>query len=296
MQEAVHSEMTQVTEKALNHSKRGNCLSTARSFRCLKFVLFALSFVICSGCRTVPFTGRKQLLFLSEAQEIAMGRDAYAEVLQAERRSSDQRLQQIVNRVGGRIATVASKPEYDWEFTLLESSKQNAFCLPGGKVAVYEGILPVCHNEAGLAVVMSHEVAHAIARHGGERISQEMRLRSLGGVLSYAMQGQSQASQELIMRAYGIGSNVGLVLPHSRRHELEADQIGVLLMARAGYDPSEAPRFWVRFGQVQTGAPPEWLSTHPSDARRASDLEALLPQARQEYDNVPVRIGLGEVL
>jgi metalloendopeptidase OMA1, mitochondrial len=259
------------------------------------FLLIAI--LLLAGCRSVPYTGRKQMLFLPESQEIAMGQQAFAEVLATEQPSNDVRMSQIVERVGGRIAQVASKPEYQWEFRLLANQKQNAFCLPGGKVAVYDGIIPICHNEAGLAVVMSHEIAHAIARHGGERMSQEFRLKTLQGFLGYAFQDQSQASRDLILRAYGVGTNLGLVLPHSRRHELEADQIGVLLMARAGYDPNEAPRFWIRFGEYgKSSAPPEWMSTHPSDARRASDLQAMLPQAMNEYNMVPIRVGLGEQL
>jgi predicted Zn-dependent protease len=164
-------------------------------------------------------------------------------------------------------------------------------------VAVYEGIIPVCHNEAGLAVVMSHEIAHAIARHGGERMSTDFQLKTVGGLVGNVFQQQSQMTRDMFMQAYGVGTNLGVVLPHSRKHELEADQIGVMLMARAGYDPNEAPKFWVRFGEVNRGSQPtEWMSTHPSDARRAGDLQAMMPQAMNEYNLAPHKLGLGEAL
>jgi predicted Zn-dependent protease len=250
-----------------------------------------------AGCKSVPMTGRKQLMLIPETQEITMGRDAFQEVLTTERPSPNPRLQALVERVGHRIASAANRNDYQWEFRLLQSTKQNAFCLPGGKVAVYEGILPVCQNEAGLAVVMSHEVAHALARHGGERMSQQSAVQGAGAMLGYALKGSSPMGRDLVMRAYGVTTNLGVVLPHSRQHELEADRIGVMLMSAAGYDPGEAPRFWARFGQsASQSSPPEWLSTHPSDQRRASDLEALLPQALLAYNASASRIGTGEIL
>lgn len=250
-----------------------------------------------SGCRSTPMTGRSQLMLIPETQEIAMGQQAFSEVLSQEKLSGNSRFQQMVERVGGRIAAASGRADYQWEFRLLSSPTQNAFCLPGGKVAVYEGILPICQNEAGLAVVMSHEVAHALARHGGERMSQETGLKTIGSVVGYAMKGRSELSRDLVLRAYGAGTQFGVVLPHSRKHELEADRIGVMLMASAGYDPSEAPKFWTRFGDAAKQAnPPEWMSTHPSDSRRAAELVALLPQAQSSYDQSANRVGTGEIL
>jgi predicted Zn-dependent protease len=201
----------------------------------------------------------------------------------------------MVQRVGQRIAAVSGRPDYQWEFKLFASPEQNALCLPGGKVAVYEGILPICQNEAGLAVVMSHEVAHALARHGGERMSQRYVIDGTQSLGSYVIEGRWPEQHAAIMKAYGLGTQYGIVLPYSRSHESEADHIGLLLMARAGYDPSEAPRFWTRFGQSHAGSQPaEFLSTHPNDEHRAEALIKLMPEANQLYQAAVTRFGLGE--
>ncbi|MCY2975945.1 MAG: M48 family metallopeptidase [Planctomycetota bacterium] len=251
------------------------------------------------GCKSAPMTGRKQLLLLPESQEIAMGQQEFGQILQEEPISQDQRLSAMVHRVGTRLAAVAGKPNYQWDFRLLQSETPNAFCLPGGKVAVYDGILPVCQTEAGLAVVMSHEISHAIARHGGERMSQKMGVNAVQTALDYTFSGTSGATQGLVRSAYGAASQYGVILPYSRKHESEADLMGIQLMARAGYDPSEAPRFWSRFGQIAASSsqkPPEWLSTHPSDQRRSTDLAAALPNADMIYQTTPARYGMGEAI
>ena len=179
-----------------------------------------------------------------------------------------------------------------------ESRAERAFLLPGGKIVVYEGILPVCQNEAGLAVVMSHEVAHVLARHGGERMSQQVAVNGAQQLMGVLTRNSEQVSRELWMRAYGMATSYGVLLPYSRKHEMEADHIGLLLMSQAGYDPSEAPRFWTRFAAASTGAmkPPEFMSTHPSDTRRASELEKLLPGALDSYRQVDNPVGLGQVI
>lgn len=226
-----------------------------------------------------------------------MGLTAYEETLAEEPLSQDQKIIEMVNRVGQRIAAVADKPEYDWEFRVIAKDVMNAFALPGGKVAVYEGILPICQDEAGLAVVMSHEVAHAIARHGGERMSHEMGVKGLGGIVKTVSQRKtSEATTEKVMQAYGAASKYGVILPYSRKHESEADAIGLILMAKAGYDPSVAPEFWERFSSQNGEKPPEWLSTHPADARRAADLRALLPEAMKYYEAASQQLGMGEVI
>ena len=215
--------------------------------------LLALSLPSCGcvfGCRSAPYTGRSQLIFVPEQQEIAMGQTAFADVLAKEPISQNMRFQQIVERVGMRIAGVSGRTDYQWETKVIASQAQNAFCLPGGKIVVYEGILPICQNEAGLAVVMSHEVAHVLARHGGERMSQSAAVNGAQTVVGMVMRNQEQVNRDIVMRAYGLGSQYGLILPYSRKHELEADQIGLTLMAQAGYDPSEGPRFWKRFVQL----------------------------------------------
>ncbi|MCI0361171.1 MAG: M48 family metallopeptidase [Planctomycetaceae bacterium] len=255
-----------------------------------------------AGCRSAPVTGRPQMLLLPETQEVSMGLASYQDIVAKEPASTSQAYVDMVERVGQRIAAVAGKPDYHWEFRVIASDVQNAFCLPGGKVAVYEGILPICESEAGLAVVMSHEVAHALARHGGERMSQSLAVDGVKQAVSYATQKQEQTRREILLKAYGVASEYGVILPYSRKHESEADHIGLMLMAKAGYDPSEAPRFWERFAlseqtRAQQGDKPlEFLSTHPSDARRASDLTAHLPEAMKLYVSAPTRYGMGEGL
>ncbi len=251
----------------------------------------------CCGCKTAPLTGRRQMMFYPEGTEVSMGQQSFADVVSKETASTNSRYQQIVERVGLRIAAVCERNDYQWETRVLASEDQNAFCLPGGKIVVYEGILPVCQNEAGLAVVMSHEVAHVLARHGGERMSQTAAVNVVQTGVGYALRNKEQVAKDLWMRAYGAGTNYGFLLPYSRKHESEADHIGVMLMAKAGYDPAEAPRFWTRFAAAGKSAkPPEFLSTHPADARRASDLEKLLPQALEGYRQATSQVGQGELI
>ena len=253
--------------------------------------------LIALGCRTAPITGRKQLLLLPETQEVSMGIAAYNEVLAEERPSTNAQYIEMVNRVGQRIARAANRPDYQWQFHVIASPQQNAFALPGGKVAVYEGIMPICASEGGLAVVMSHEVAHALARHGGERMSQGIVVNSVESTVGYVMRNREAVERERVLKAYGIASKYGFVLPYSRKHELEADHMGLMLMAQAGYDPREAPRFWERFAASHTGeSPPEFLSTHPADLRRATELQNLLADALTEYEQNPQRYGSGEPL
>ena len=251
--------------------------------------------LLAPGCQQVPLTNRKQLLLSSEASENEMGMTAYQEVLKSEPLTENQKAVEIVRRVGQRIAAVANRPDLEWEFNVIESETQNAFCLPGGKVAVYTGLLPVCKNEAGLAVVMSHEVAHAIARHGGERMTYQTAQNLGKSAVGYVTRKQDEQKQKIVLTAYGAASEYGVILPYSRKHEMEADQIGVMLMARAGYDPSEAPVFWERFSATKTGAAPmEFMSTHPSDAHRAAALRELLPEAMSDYNKAAAQLGLGE--
>jgi metalloendopeptidase OMA1, mitochondrial len=253
--------------------------------------------LITTGCQQVPVTQRKQLLVTSEAKENEMGLTAYQEVLKSEPLTKNERAVEMVRRVGQRIADVANRPDFEWEFNVIESETQNAFCLPGGKVAVYAGLLPLCENEAGLAVVMSHEVAHAIARHGGERMTYQTAQNLGKSAVGYVMQNQEEQKQKIVLTAYGAASQYGVILPYSRKHELEADHIGILLMAKAGYDPSEAPLFWDRFsGSKQGAAPMEFMSTHPSDATRAAALRELLPEAMKRYEAAEQKHGLGEAI
>ncbi len=248
------------------------------------------------GCRAAPMTGRRQLILMPESQEISLGLQAFDEVVAQQPASQNVALSQLVNRVGQRIAATSDRTDLDWEFRLIASSEQNAFCLPGGKVAVYEGILPVCENEAGLAVVMSHEIAHALARHGGERMSQNMVNDTAKSVVGRISRNKVPDRAELLMQAYGVASEYGVLLPYSRKQESEADEIGVLLMAQAGYEPNEAPRFWKRFRVEGGDQPPEFLSTHPSDERRAADLMALMGEASRRYNAAEQKYGRGKTI
>ncbi len=255
-----------------------------------------LAGTLCCGCRTVPQTQRKQILFLPESQEITLGAQAFTQATSESPESTNAAMAAVVRRVGERIAEHADRPDYNWEFKLLASPEKNAFCLPGGKVAIHEGILPVCENEGGLAVVMSHEVAHALARHGGERMSQNMASAGVQQVVGRLAKKHVPTQEELLLQAYGVGSQYLVLLPYSRKQESEADHIGLMLMSKAGYDPAEAPKFWGRFSQIKEGDQPlEFMSTHPSDERRQRDLLARLDEANSLYVKSP-KLGVGQNL
>lgn len=247
--------------------------------------LFAALFLL-SACPKVPVTGRHSLILLPESQEMDLGADAYRETLSKAKVSTDAAQTALIRKVGARLAQVSDRPDFAWEYTLVEEPKTvNAFCLPGGKVAVYTGILPVTQSEAGLAVVMGHEIAHAIARHGAERISQGLLLSLGQETLAVALRKRPTETRNAILQAFGLGATIGAVLPFGRYQESEADRIGLMYMARAGYDPREAVSFWKRMEAVGGGkAPPPFLSTHPSHETRAADLERWMPEALALYE------------
>ena len=220
---------------------------------------------------------------MSQAEEAALGLSAYQEVLSESRVITSGRSAERVLSIGRRIAAVSQDPGFEWEFTLIDSAEMNAFCLPGGKVAVYTGILPVTANDDGLAVVMGHEIAHAIARHGAERMAHQ-RLAQYGQIaLGMSMRDYDYDTQRTVMGAFGLGAQFGVVLPFSRTQESEADHIGLIFAARACFDPNEAPKVWQRMSEQSKSAhPPEFLSTHPSNARRIEELAALIPEAMAE--------------
>jgi len=259
-------------------------------------LVLAGSLLLLTACQQAPITGRRQLILISPEQEMELGTAAYREVIEKSKLSKDQRLLAILRRVGERIAAKAHEPDYQWEFNLIESDQANAFALPGGKVAVYTGILPVCRNEAGLAAVIAHEVGHVLARHGAERISQGMVVDLVGTGIEYGIRGADPQARAGIMVAYGAGATLGLLLPYSRKHESEADEIGIRLMARAGYDPAEAVALWERMARLEKERPPEFLSTHPDPGRRAARLRALLGRMRMLYEGQPEKYGSGERL
>lgn len=253
--------------------------------RKLSLVTVVLMLIALWSCATAPVTGRTQLQLISADQEIALGAKAYAEMLSQAKLSQDPELKAMVNRMGRRIAEVANRPDYQWEFRVIDDDKTaNAFALPGGKVAVYTGLLPYTKTESGLAFVMAHEVAHAIARHGGERMSQQLLLQLGQEGLNLAVGSQSQIAVEAINQAYGVVATVGVMLPFSRAQESEADHIGLIFMARAGYDPREAPNFFESMKAARKGgSPPAFLSTHPADEARLKQLRELIPIAMNYY-------------
>ena len=260
----------------------------------LAAALLALSAVI-AACAHVEGTNRSQLLLTSAAQENQLGAEAYAEVKQQEKACTDPETIALVERVGKRLAAVAPDRDFKYEFVVLESDTINAFCLPGGKVAVYTGILPYCQNEAGLAAVLGHEIGHAIARHGGERMSQGMAAQIGGQTLAAVLQakGVDPTNTNLAMTAFGLGAQVGVMLPFSRSHELEADYLGLTYMAKAGYDPQEAVAFWKRFATLSSGGTPAFLSTHPQSGDRAHDLADKMGEAKKLYAKAKEKYGTG---
>ncbi len=233
---------------------------------------------------TVPVTGRSQLMLLPEGTEVEMGLTAYREVLSKGKVSADSTLNAQVTRVGRRIAEATGK-NYQWEFRVLEDKQANAFCLPGGKVAVYTGILPLTQDDAGLAAVLGHEVSHAIARHGGERVSQGLLVQTGLAATQVALARNDPRMVQSVTSLLGAGAAVGLLLPWSRAQESEADHLGLVYMAKAGYHPSAARDLWVRMAQAERsqGRPLEFLSTHPAPETRIRQIEGWIPEALQYY-------------
>ncbi|MDP2645506.1 MAG: M48 family metallopeptidase [Desulfobacterales bacterium] len=265
-----------------------------KSFRtcCLIFWSVLLLF---SSCTTVPITGRSQLNLIPGSTILSMSSEQYGQFLKKNKKSSDKTQTEQVERVGRKIQQAVERyyterglagelKNYAWEFNLMEGKEVNAWCLPGGKVVVYTGILPVAANEAGLAVIMGHEIAHAIAAHGNERMSQGMAFQFGGMALSTALATKPAETQQLWMTAFGLGAQYGLLLPYSRLHESEADHLGLIFMTMAGYDPGEAAAFWGRMAKKKDGkAPPEFLSTHPSDETRIQKIKSLIPEVKERY-------------
>ncbi|MBU9888460.1 MAG: M48 family metallopeptidase [Candidatus Omnitrophica bacterium] len=259
-----------------------------------KTFLCAVAFCLL-GCSTVPITGRRQLSFIPQGELLALSDQSYREVLSKATVVNNPATANAVSVVGGRVAASAEAfmrdsgmenelKNYRWEFKVIQDDKTvNAFCMPGGKIVVYTGILPVTQDANGLAAVMSHEVAHAIANHGGERMSQQLVLQAGGLGLSQLMKSKPAQARDILLQVYGAGSQYGVLLPYSRSHESEADRIGLILMARAGYDPRTAVSFWERMNRIGGAKPPEILSTHPATSRRIADIQKHLPEALTYY-------------
>lgn len=244
--------------------------------------------MLLAGCETVPETGRRQINFLSDEQELQMGVSAFKDIRSQQKVSDDKIKTEAINRVGYRIAEAVGDDvkNAEWEFVLFEDDSPNAFALPGGKVGVNTGLFDVAESDDELAVVMGHEIAHVTASHGAERYSRNM-LAALGGVaVGVAVSGEDSSTRNLALAAYGLGASVGVMLPYSRLNESEADEIGLIYAARAGYDPRAAVRFWTRMKDAaeKSGKTPEWLSTHPSDDTRIERIEEMLPRMIEIYE------------
>src|ERR1043166_2556388 len=246
----------------------------------------------CSSEKFVnPETGRKSHVALSTQQESALGLQSYQQVLaQSQSITSGPELE-IVKRVAGRLATATGKAGqgFDWKVSLIRDEKVNAFCLPGGKIVVYSGILPVAQNEAALAAVLGHEMAHATSRHGAQRLLQQNLAQTAMTGIALSIADMDYDRQRAVMGALGAGAQFGILMPFSRDHESEADHIGLTYMARAGYDPRESVRLWKRMDESSGRQPPEFLSTHPSHGTRIQQLEAWMPQALEEYNRATAR-------
>jgi predicted Zn-dependent protease len=232
-----------------------------------------------------PETGRASHVGISTQQEAALGLQTYEQVLaQSQTISSGPEVEEV-KRVAGRLATATGKAgqDFDWKVSLIQDNKQNAFCLPGGKIVVYTGIIPVTQSEAGLATVLGHEMAHATSRHGAQRVLQQNLAQTAMTGIAVSLSDMDYDKQRAVMGALGAGAQFGVLMPFGRKHESEADEIGLIYMARAGYDPQESIRFWQRMEQAGTAQPPEFLSTHPSHGTRIAQLQALMPKALEEY-------------
>ncbi len=258
-------------------------------FRWWPIALFGLFLVYYyfSNQQEVPLTGRKQLVDISREQEMALGLQSYSQILSESRVVGQGEVVDTVRAIGMRIQRAAADvdPGFQWEFNVIDSPQANAFALPGGKVAVFTGILPVVENVDGLAAVMGHEVAHAIARHGAERMAYQKLVQFGSMAASVALGGMDIGTQRAVMGALGVGSQYGILLPFSRKHETEADYMGLIFLARACFDPSEAPRLWERMGKLSKGAPEEFMSTHPSSETRISQFQEWMPMALKIRDS-----------
>ncbi|HOK66156.1 MAG TPA: M48 family metallopeptidase [Anaerohalosphaeraceae bacterium] len=257
-----------------------------------EFTLLLTAFLF--GCAEVPITGRSQLNLVPDSLVNSMALEEYQAFLKENKVSTDPQKTAMVREVGKRIAGavetyfrqqgLASQISgFSWEFNLVENEEKNAWCMPGGKVVVYTGLLPITQDENGLAVVMSHEIAHAVARHGSERMSQGLLYQMGGMALSEAIQNHPAATQQLFMQSYGLGAQIGVLLPYSRLHEKEADRLGLIFMGMAGYNPQTAVDFWKRMAADKSASPPEFLSTHPSDQTRIQAIQEVLPEAMRYY-------------
>lgn len=266
--------------------------SAVRSMLVLLICLVSLL----AGCSEVGITGRKQFVIVPDSIINSMALTQYNQFISENKVSAGGKDSEMVKRVGARIQAAVDQycrqycekdpfEGYEWQFNLVEDDAVNAWAMPGGKVVVYTGLLPIAQNEAGLATVMGHEIAHVFARHGAERMSQGLVVQMGGIALAEALEEKPEATRNLFLTSYGLGAQIGVILRYSRLHENESDRLGLIFMAMAGYDPHEAVGFWERMAAAKQGKaqPPEFLSTHPADATRIQNVRELIPEAMEYY-------------
>ena len=246
-------------------------------------------FLLLTSCGSVPFTGRKQVLLVSDQEVLSSSLTQYGDYMKSATKSTDKAKSEMVTRVGKKIAAATEAylkangmeseiKNFQWEFNLVKDNQVNAFCMPGGKIVVYEGLLPLVASDDELAVVVGHEVAHAVAKHSNERMSQQLMTQYGAAILGQAVSDKSATVQTLASTVYGVGAQYGVMLPFSRKHESEADYMGLVFMAMAGYNPEVAVNFWQKMSAGKGGSTPEFMSTHPSDATRINDIKRYLPE------------------
>lgn len=259
-----------------------------------KLLIVLASMLVLSGCGTVPLTGRRQILLVSDQDVLSSSLTQYRDYMKTAPKSASTQWSNMVTRVGKKIADATERylranglaaevKDFSWEFNLVKDDQVNAFCMPGGKIVVYEGLMKIVSSDDELAVVLGHEVAHAVAKHSNERMSQQMLTQYGAQILNHSLSEKNIAVQKLAGIVYGVGTQVGVMLPFSRKHESEADYMGLILMKMAGYNPDVAVAFWQKMASGSTGAAPALLSTHPSDAQRIRDIRKALPEIKAKY-------------
>ncbi len=256
--------------------------------------LFVAMLLLLSSCGSVPLTGRKQVLLVSDQEVLSSSLTQYSDYMKSAKKSSSKDGAAMVMRVGKRIAAATEQylknnglesevKNFSWEFNLVKDPQVNAFCMPGGKIVVYEGLMQLVSSDDELAVVIGHEVAHAVAKHSNERMSQQLMAQYGAQILGQALSNKSAAVQQIGTSVYGLGAQYGVMLPFSRKHESEADYMGLVFMAMAGYNPEVAVNFWQKMSAGKSGSTPEFMSTHPSDATRIAEIQKVLPAIKTKY-------------
>lgn len=289
----IRMQLIWVLAKAMSEQK---CIFVAqKKIRFMKKLMcLAIALLMLAGCSSVPLTGRRQVLLVSDQEVLSSSLTQYNDYIKTATKSSNATQSAMVTRVGKKIATATEQylkqnglesevKNFAWEFNLVKDDQVNAFCMPGGKIVVYEGLMKIIGSEDELAVVVGHEVAHAVAKHSNERMSQQLMAQYGAAILGQAVSNKSAAVQQVASTVYGVGAQYGVMLPFSRKHETEADYMGLVFMTMAGYNPDVALNFWKKMSAGSSGSTPEFMSTHPSDATRIADIQKALPDIKAKY-------------